>query len=142
MLLLQPGQSHLHPSISKNALLLLQPGQPGQPRLLRLSLTLPLVHTCNLQSTNIAICNQQTLMLNGDVASFWCCDSQLKGDVASFLSCFSKWMAVIGLEHKKFRIPIILHDNIFLYGKIVPPPKNLTFHGTSSPKIMVVPFGQ
>ena len=34
-------------------------------------------------------------------------------------------MAVIGREGGKFRIPIILHDNYFLYGKIVPPPKKL-----------------
>ena len=26
---------------------------------------------------------------------------------------------------KKFRIPIILRDNYFLYGKLVPPPKKL-----------------
>ena len=64
-------------------------------------------------------------MLKGDVASFLCYDLQLKGDIASFLSCFGKWMAVIGLGHKKFQIPIILHDNIFLYGNIVPPKKNL-----------------
>ena len=33
-------------------------------------------------------------------------------------------MAVIG-RGEKFRIPIILHDNYFLYGKLVPPPKKL-----------------
>ena len=51
-------------------------------------------------------------------------------------------MAVIGREGKKFRIPIILHDNYFLYGKIVPPPPPppppKKFNGTSSLKIMVV----
>ena len=34
-------------------------------------------------------------------------------------------MAVIGRGEKKFRIPIILRDNYFLYGKLVPPPKKL-----------------
>ena len=34
-------------------------------------------------------------------------------------------MAVIGCEGKKFRIPIILHDKYFLYGKIVKPPQKL-----------------
>ena len=47
-------------------------------------------------------------MLKGDAASFLCCNLQLKGDVASFLFGSGRWMAVIGLGPKKFRIPIIL----------------------------------
>ena len=62
------------------------------------------------------------MMLKDDVASFMCCDSQLQGDIDSFLSWFGKWMAC-DRSCKKFRNPIILHDNIFLYGKIVSPKK-------------------